>query len=88
LQDGAPVVGALAALLSDQMVGEISGQTLAPVPPPKVNEHAIAHQLCSQLVRVRRMQDEWKPDDLLAQEREGRHAVAGLPKNLHQGELE
>ncbi len=87
LQDGATMIGALAALLSDKMVGEISGQTLAPVPARKVDEYAVAPPVVQQFMRVRRMQDERKPDDLIAQEREGRHAVAGLPEVLHQGEL-
>src|SRR5438132_13339213 len=38
LQDGATMVGTLAALFSDEVVGEISGQTLAPVPNRKVDE--------------------------------------------------
>ncbi len=38
-------------------------------------------------MRIRRSQDERKSNDLLAEQREGRHAVAGLPKILHQSEL-
>ena len=87
LQDGATMVGTLAALFSDEVVGEIGGQTLAPVPARKVDEYAVAPPVVQQFMRVRRMQDERKPDDLLAQERERRHAVAGLPEVLHQGEL-
>ena len=87
LQDGATMVGTLAALFGDEMVGKIGGQTLAPVAARKVDEYAVAPPVVQQFMRVRRMQDERKPDDLLAQQREGRHAVAGLPEVLHQSEL-
>src|SRR5258708_13310888 len=81
------MVGALAALFSNEVVGEIGGQTLAPVAASKVDEYAVAPPVVQQLLGVGRMQDERKPDDLLAQEREGRHAVARLPEVLHQPEL-
>ncbi len=81
------MVGALTALFGDEMVGEIGGQTLAPVPARNVDEDAVAPPVVQQFMRIRRIQNERKPDDLLAQECEGRHAVAGLPEILHQGEL-
>src|SRR5215471_8161402 len=84
LQDGATMVGALAALFSDEVVGQIGGQALAPVPAGKVDEYAVAPPVVQEFMRVRRMQDERKPDDLLAQEREGRHAVSGLPEVFYQ----
>ena len=87
LQDGAAMVGTLAALLGDEMVGEVGGQPLAPVAAREVDEDAVAPPVVQQFMRIRSVQDERKPDDLLAQQREGRHAVAGLPKILHQGEL-
>ncbi len=77
------MVGALVALFRDEVVGEIGGQSLAPVPACKVDEYAVAPPVVQELMRVGRMQDERKPDDLLAQEREGRHAVSGLPEVLH-----
>src|SRR5262249_6905232 len=87
VQDGATMLGALAALLGDEVVGKISGQAFTPVATRKVDEYAVAPPVVQQLMRIRGMQDEWKPDDLLAQERERRHAVAGLPEVLHQSEL-
>ena len=87
LQDRTAMIGALAALFSDEMVGEIGGQTLTPVPARKVDEYAITPPVVQQFMGVRRVQNKRKPDDLLAQEREGRHAVARLPEILHQGEL-
>src|SRR5262245_40610658 len=41
LQDSAAMFGTLAALFSNQVVGQISGQTLAPVPARKVNEYTV-----------------------------------------------
>src|SRR5215471_9380316 len=81
------MVGALATLLGNEVIGQIGGQAFAPVAAGKVDEYTVAPPVVQEFMRVGRMQDEWKPDDLLAQEREGRHAVAGLPEVLHQREL-
>src|SRR5262245_50417378 len=74
---------ALPALLGDQMVGKIGGEALAPVSAP-IDKNAIAPPVVQELVRIGRMQNERKPDDLLAQQRERGHAVAGLPEILDQ----
>ena len=77
----------LPALLGEQMVGEIGGQTLAPVSACRSDENAVAPPIVQQFVRIGRGQNKRKPDDLLAQQRKRRHAVAGFPKILHKGEF-
>jgi len=79
------MLGPLPALLSDQMVGEISGQTLAPVSAP-IDKDAIAPPVMQQLMRIGRMQNEREANDLLASNvNEG--MPYGLPEVLDQREL-
>jgi hypothetical protein len=77
----------LPALLGDQMIGEISREALAPVAARTIDKDAIAPPIVQELMRIGRMQNEREPDDLLTQQRERGHAIAGLPEVLDQSEL-
>ncbi len=87
LQRRAPVLGGRPALFLDEVVGEVGRQAFAPVAGAVVDEHGVAPPVVQDFVRVRRVDDEGEPDDLRAEQREGRHPVAGFPEVLDQREL-
>jgi len=71
------MLGPLPALLSDQMVGEISGQTSHQFPPPSTKTHC--PPLCNSHAD-RTNAEEREANDLLASNVNEGHAVAGLQK--------
>ncbi len=87
LQGIAPVLTPLPALLLHQVIRHVGRQALAPVAGVVVDEHRVAPPVVQDLVRIGRREDEREADDLRAEQRERRHAVAGLPEVLDQGEL-
>ena len=87
LQGVAPVLLAPPPLLLDEVVGHVGGQALAPVPARVVHEDRVAPPVVEDLVRVGGAQDEREADDLGAEQRVGRHAVARLPEVLDEREL-
>ncbi|MBP1634690.1 MAG: hypothetical protein H6Q10_1264 [Acidobacteria bacterium] len=87
LQGCAAVLRPRAALLLQQVVGEVRREPLAPVARPVVDEDRVAPPVVQDLVRVRRGEDEGEPDHLGTEQREARHAVARLPEVLDEREL-
>ena len=87
LQRVPPVLRPLAALLLEQMVGEVGGQPLGPVAAVVVGVDAVAPPVVQDLVGIGAVQDERQPDHLRPEQGERGHAEAGLPEVLHQGEL-
>ncbi len=83
----APVRCARPALFLDQVVGEIRGEALAPVARPVVDEDAVAPPVVQDLVGIRAGEDEREANDARPEQRERRHAVAGLPEVLDEREL-
>ena len=87
LQRRAAVDRGLAALLLQQVVGQVGREPLGPVAARLVHEHRVAPPVVQDLVRVRRGEDEREADDLRAEQRERRHAVSGLPEILDEREF-
>ncbi|MBK1701349.1 hypothetical protein CKO22_10580 [Thiococcus pfennigii] len=87
LQGVAAVVCTLTLALAQQVVGEVGREALAPVAARVVDVDAVSPPIVEDLVRIGGVQDEGQADDLRAEQRERRHAVAALPEILDQGEL-
>ena len=83
----APIDPALAGALAQQVIGQVGGEPLGPIAGLVVDIDAVAPPVMKDLVRVGGVDDEGQADDLRSEQREGGHAVAGLPEILDQREL-
>jgi len=83
----APIFNAASALLLDQMVSQVDGETFAPVAAFIVDENRIAPPVVQYFMRIRGVQDKREADHLRSQQGERRHAVAGFPEIFNQGEF-
>ena len=68
----------------EQVVRQISRQAFAPVAGRIVGIDTIPPPVMQQFMRVRRLENKWKPDYSGAQQGEGRHTETGFPEIFHQ----
>ena len=87
LQGRPAMLGALALLLLEQMIGQIGSQPFAPVALGIVWIDTVAPPVVEDLMGIGGMEDKGQPDDPGAQQGKGGHSIAALPEVLHQGEF-
>ena len=85
----APVVARGCFALGElvRVVGQVGGQTLAPVARLVVDEDPVPPPVVQDLVPVAGVHDEGQADDPIPEQGEARHPEPGLPPVLHHGEL-
>ena len=83
-QDLLAIAPALAFLLRVKVIGQVGRQTFGPI-ALAAGVHLIAEPLVENFMAQRSFDDERKSDDVLAEQRVGRHGKPGREKIFHDG---